>query len=143
MINLLPGIQSSSSALDAERVRMEVVSQNIANANVSNFENGKPYQRQIVHFESALAAQGTGVAGEAAPETVQVAKIEKDASPPRMVYDPSNPAHNAQGWVAMPNINVHEEMVDLIAASRAFEANLAVVKSARTMAMQSLAIARH
>jgi flagellar basal-body rod protein FlgC len=142
MINLLPGIQSSASALEAERVRMEVVSQNIANANVSNYEHGKPYQRQVVHFATVLGAQTTGGMGGATPEAIQVARIEKDTRPPRLIYNPNDPAHDANGWVAMPDINVHEEMVDLIAASRTFEANLAVVRTSRNMALQTLAIGK-
>ena len=74
---------------------------------------------------------------------MQIARIQKDPRPPRMVYNPSHPDANAQGMVAMPDINIHEEMVDMIASSRAFEANLAVVKNARTMAMQTLSIGKH
>ncbi len=141
MINLIPGVATSASALNAERIRMEVVSQNIANANTTRDVNGKPYQRQHVVFESMLLdAQnqfGTGARG------IQVARIEKDARPANLVYNPSHPDADARGFVATPNVNIHEEMVDLIASSRAFEANLAVVKNARQMAMQSLSIAKH
>jgi len=71
-----------------------------------------------------------------------VAKIEKDPRPPELVYEPGNPDADANGMVALPNINIHEEMADLIVASRTFEANLAVVKNARSMAMQTLAIGK-
>lgn len=141
-MNLLTGIQSTSSALNAERVRMEVVSQNIANANVTNFKDGKPYRRQVVTFESALQDQmGGGVTG-ASPEAVQVAKILDDTRPPRMVHNPSDPAADSNGWVATPNINIHEEMADMITSSRAFEANLAVVKASRNLTMQTLSIGK-
>jgi len=73
---------------------------------------------------------------------IQVAKVEKDTRPPLKVYDPGNPEADGQGMVSMPNINIHEEMADLISASRTFEANLAVVKNARSMAMQTLAIGK-
>jgi flagellar basal-body rod protein FlgC len=143
MINILPGIDSTSAALNAERIRMDVVSENIANVNTTRGLDGKPYQREQVVFESVLQAQQNSDALGSAPQTVQVARIEKDQRPPIMVYNPSHPDANAQGMVAMPDISIPEEMVDMIAASRAFEANLAVVKNARSMAMETLAIGKH
>jgi flagellar basal-body rod protein FlgC len=143
MIDLLPGISSTAAALDAERTRMDVVSQNIANADTTRGLDGKPYQRQQVVFESVLNAQQGSDTPGAAPSSVQIARIQKDTRPPRMVYNPSHPDANAQGMVAMPDINIHEEMVDMITSSRAFEANLAVVKNSRTMAMQALSIGKH
>jgi flagellar basal-body rod protein FlgC len=143
MINLLSGIESTSAALNAERIRMDVVSENIANADITHSVDGKPYQRQQVVFESVLRAQqAAGTAGSSLP-SLTMARVQQDHRPPRMVYNPSHPDANAQGMVAMPDINIHEEMVDMIASSRAFEANLAVVKNARTMAMQTLAIGKH
>lgn len=141
MINLLSGIHSTSSALQAERVRMEVISQNIANANTTRGVDGKPYAREQVVFETVLGKQQAGASGPAG-QGVQVSRIEKDARAPRLVFNPGHPEANGDGMVAMPNINIHEEMADLIASSRAFEANLAVVKSARTMAMQTLSIGK-
>jgi flagellar basal-body rod protein FlgC len=143
MISLLTGIDSTSSALDAERVRMDVIAGNIANANVSRGLDGKPYQRQEVVFESMLCAQQNSDASDATAQTVRIARVQKDGRPPRMVYNPGSPEANKQGMVAMPNINIHEEMVDMIASSRSYEANLAVVKNARAMAMQALSIAKH
>jgi flagellar basal-body rod protein FlgC len=143
MINLLPGIESSASALDAERIRMDVVAQNIANANVTRDVDGKPYQRQEVVFESVLCALQNADTPDAGSKTVQIARVQKDARPPRMIYNPGHPDANAQGMVAMPNINIHQEMVDMIASSRSYEANLAVVKNARAMAMQALSIGKH
>lgn len=143
MINTLTGIDSTASALSAERVRMEVITQNIANANTTRGLDGKPYQRQVVVFEQALQnAQGAfnGIGGN--PQTVEVARIDKDNRPPRIVYNPGHPDADADGMVALPNINIHEEMADLIVASRAFEANLAVVKNARSMALQTLNIGK-
>jgi flagellar basal-body rod protein FlgC len=143
MIDLLSGINSTASALDAERIRMDVVSQNIANVDTTRGLDGKPYQRQQVVFESVLQAQQGSDASGALPQSVQIARIAKDNRPPRMVYNPSHPDANSKGMVAMPDINIHEEMVDMITSSRAFEANLAVVKNARTMAMQALSIGKH
>ena len=143
MISLLAGIDSTASALDAERIRMDVVSQNIANVNTTKGLDGKPYRRQQVVFQSILNAQQAAEAGGSTPELTQVVRIDRDTRPPRMVYNPSHPEANAQGMVAMPNIDIHEEMVDMIASSRSYEANLAVVKNARTMAMQDLSIGKH
>ncbi len=142
MINVLTGINASSSALEAERIRMEVISQNIANAEVTRMPDGKPYQRQQVVFETLLNQQ-TNAAGTSPGETgIQVARIEKDQRAPRMVFNPGHVDADANGMVAMPNINIHEEMADLINASRVFEANLAVVRNARTMALQTLSIGK-
>jgi flagellar basal-body rod protein FlgC len=142
MIDLLPGINSASAALDAERIRMDVVSQNIANIDTTRGLDGKPYQRQQVVFESVLNAQQASDNPGSAMQTVQIARIQNDSRPPRMVYNPAHPDANAQGMVAMPDINIHEEMVDMIASSRAYEANLAVVKNSRAMAMQALSIGK-
>jgi flagellar basal-body rod protein FlgC len=139
----MPGISSTSSALDAERIRMDVVSQNIANVDTTRGLDGKPYQRQQVVFQSVLNAQQAAGSPGLSAQTVQIARIQNDNRPPRMVYNPSHPDANAQGMVAMPDINMHEEMVDMIASSRAYEANLAVVKNARSMAMQDLSIGKH
>jgi len=144
-INILPGINSTSSALAAERVRMEVISQNIANANTSRGLDGKPYQRQHVVFESVMGQEmdANGFGGSSATSIVKMSRIEKENRPPRMIYNPGDPNAGNDGMVAMPDINIHEEMADMIAASRAFEANLAVVKNSRAMAMQTLAIGKH
>jgi flagellar basal-body rod protein FlgC len=139
MIDALSGIQSTAAALDAERTRLDVISENIANANTTRGPDGKPYQRQVVVFETTLekAMDGNGKV-----PVLRVASIRKDPRPPQLVYEPGHPDADAQGMVAMPNVNIHEEMADLIAASRAFEANLAVVKNARTMALATLSIGK-
>lgn len=142
MINILTGINATSSALEAERIRMEVISQNIANAEVSRMPDGKPYQRQQVVFETLLNQQTGGVGNGTGETGVQVARIEKDQRAPRLVFNPGHKDADANGMVAMPDINIHEEMADLITASRTFEANLAVVRNARTMALQTLSIGK-
>ena len=142
MINVLTGLQNTSAALNAERIRMEVISQNIANANTSRGLDGKPYQRQQVVFETVLQKQMNHLTGGVQPQLVQVSRIEKDGRAPRLVFNPGSPDADASGMVSVPNINIHEEMADLIVASRSFEANLAVVKNSRSMAMQTLAIGR-
>ncbi len=143
MIPILSGIESTQAALTAERIRMDVVSQNIANADTSRGLNGAPYRRQQVVFETVLkAAQNPDPSASGQLETVQVARIQPDSRPPLLVHQPGNPNADADGMVALPNINIHEEMVDLISASRAFEANLAVLKTGRSMAIQTLGIGK-
>ncbi|MBE0539882.1 MAG: flagellar basal body rod protein FlgC [Verrucomicrobia bacterium] len=142
MINILTGINSTSSALDAERVRMEVISQNIANAHTTRDVDGKPYQRQQVVFQSVLDQQQRLNATGANSSGVQVVRIEKDMRPPRLLFEPGHPDADANGMVATPDISIHEEMADLMVSSRAFEANLAVVRNARSMALQTLSIGK-
>jgi flagellar basal-body rod protein FlgC len=140
MIDLLPGINSTTSALNAERIRMDVVGQNIANLNTTHGPDGRPYQRQQVVFETMLQQAGEGAGGQS--QSVVTARIEKDQHAPRLVYEPGHPDANGEGMVSVPDINMAEEMVDLIAASRSFEANLAVMKNARSMAIQTLSIGK-
>ena len=142
MIQILSGIQNTTAALQAEQTRLDVISENIANANTAHGVDGKPYQRQVVVFETALR-QAMNSEGTASTPALRVARIEKDSRPPVQIYDPGNPDADAKGMISMPNINMPEEMADLISASRTFEANLAVVKNARAMALQTLAIGKH
>jgi len=139
-INILPGADSAASALQAEKVRMEVISQNIANANTTSTSNGGPYQRQVVRFETIMANQFDPYSAKA---EVRVAGIETDNRPFKVMHQPGHPDADADGMVRYPNVNVHEEMADLIASSRAMEANLSIIRTARQMAMQTLAIGKN
>lgn len=141
MISILTGIRNTSAALEAERTRLDVIAQNIANAHTTRDVDGKPYQRRVVVFETEMQNAIEASNGGQLP-ALGVARIERDQRPPTKIYDPGHPQADAKGMVAMPNINVHEEMADLISASRTFEANLAVVKNARTLAMQTLAMGK-
>jgi flagellar basal-body rod protein FlgC len=138
MIALIPGVRSTVSALEAERMRMEIVSQNIANANTTRGPDGKPYQRQQVVFENVL----NNVSGNTEPGVVQISKVVKDTRPLQRIYNPGHPDADKYGMVTIPNVNLQEEMVDMISASRSFEANLAVIKSARSMVMNTLSIGK-
>jgi flagellar basal-body rod protein FlgC len=141
-MKLLPGIQNAASALQAERVRLEVIAQNIANANTTKTADGTPYQRQVVRFETMLQEKLTSDS-EATPQTVQAARISRDIRPPQMVFQPGHPdADPETSLVAYPNVNIHEEMADMIASSRTYEANLAVIKNARAIALQTLGIGK-
>jgi flagellar basal-body rod protein FlgC len=138
MINTLSGVNTTASALTAERMRMDITGQNIANANTTRNKAGKGYQRQQVVFESVLAQH----TGEAGTREVRVARVQDDPRPPKLVRQPGHPDADANGMVAMPDINIYEEMVDMIAASRSYEANLAAFKNSRSMAMQTLSIGK-
>ena len=137
-MNFLSGIHATSSALNAEQVRMDVVAQNIANAQTTRTPEGGPYRRQIVAFETELVKQ----AGGGSLQTVRIGSISPDKSPGQQVYNPQHPDAGPDGLVTMPNVNLAYEMVDLITASRAYEANLSAVKSARNLAMKALEIGK-
>ena len=139
MIQLIPSIQSTRSALDAERTRVDIVSQNLVNANVTRGADGQPYKRKQVVFESLVNNAG---ANANSGSTIRVTRVESDNRPFREVFKPDHPDADARGYVRYPNVNVHEEMVDLIASSRAFEANIAVVKNARQLAQQAMSIGK-
>ena len=109
-MDIIPGLQSSASALHAERIRMEVISQNIANANTTKTENGEPYRRQLVHFESILRkqmGQPNNVASNNLSQ-VEATKIIEDSRPFPEVYQPGHPDANKDGMVQYPNVHIHE-----------------------------------
>lgn len=140
-MNLIAGLSATSSALNAQKTRLDIVAQNIANAQTTRMPNGGPYQRQVVSFESELVRRTPGSVG-ASLQTVKVASITADRSTGQQVYNPQHPDAAADGLVTMPNVNLAYEMVDLISASRAYEANLSVAKNARQMAKKALEIGK-
>lgn len=144
MLNLVPGVQSTSAALTAERTRLDVIAQNIANSNTTRGLDGKPYLRHQVVFEAALNQAQLGTAAESHLVGPRVSRISKDTTRPlRSVYDPGHPhADRGTGMVQLPNVNIHEEMADLIAAGRTFEANLAVLRTAKQMVTQTFSIGK-
>jgi len=136
-MDLLPAIDVTASALNAEKTRLEVISQNIANINTTRGPDGKPYKRKIVSFEAQIVAASPG----AQPATgVRVAEIKEDTSPGQRVFNPAHPHADASGMVELPNVSLATEMVDMIAASRTYEANLAVVRTSRQLAQMALKI---
>lgn len=140
-MELLSGIAATSGALDAQRTRLDFIAQNIANAHTTRGPDGRPFQRQIVSFESQLL-RASGDVGGSPLSTVRVASVVPDPSPGQRVHDPGHPDADAQGMVTLPNVNIAYEMVDLITASRAYEANLAVAKNSRQMALKTLEIGK-
>jgi flagellar basal-body rod protein FlgC len=138
-MNLISGIDITASALNAQKTRLDIVAQNIANAQTTRTPNGGPYQRQVVSFESELIRHE---GGGPSLQSVKIAQVTPDRTPGQQVYNPQHPDAGSDGLVTMPNVNLSYEMVDLITASRAYEANLSVAKNARQMAMKTLEIGK-
>jgi flagellar basal-body rod protein FlgC len=136
---MIPGIDASASALGVERTRLDVIAGNLANAQNTNDASGQVYRRKMVVFESKLNdALGTGANSGS---EVQVARIMDDPTPLPKVYMPGNPKADAKGMVEMPNVNPLDEMVDMMTASRSYQANLQVIQTGRSMFEESLKIA--
>lgn len=136
----------SSTGLAAQRIRMNVLSSNLANANTTRTPEGGPYKREDVVFSAS--PQGGEFEDMLDPDwgtqlkKVQVVDIHKDTKAPRKVHDPSHPDADANGFVEMPNIQVMTEMVNMIAATRAFEANTTALNSAKSMANTAIEVGR-
>jgi flagellar basal-body rod protein FlgC len=137
-MNLISGIDITADALTAQKTRLDVVAQNIANAQTTRTPEGGPYKRRQVSFETELVRRTDG----STFETVRVGGVTPDPTPGQQVYNPQHPDAGANGMVTMPNVNLAFEMVDLITASRAYEANLSFAKDARTLAQKTLEIGK-
>ena len=125
--------QIAASAMTAQSQRMNTTASNLANADSVSGPDGQPYRAKQVVFEM-VPANGQAIGG------VRVARVVEDPSPLRMQHDPKNPLANADGYVAMPNVNVVEEMVNMISASRSYQANVEVLNTAKTMLLKTLTI---
>ena len=141
-MDFLSALRISASGLAAERVRVNLASSNLANAESTRGPDGGPYRRldpvlQAVPFGDELAA-----ADGSQPMGVQVARIAQDDGPGRRVYDPSHPDADAEGFVTLPAVNPIHEVVNLMSASRAYDANASAVETLKTMAQLALDIAR-
>ncbi|HPT83281.1 MAG TPA: flagellar basal body rod protein FlgC [Limnochordia bacterium] len=135
----------AASGLTAERLRMDTIASNLANANTTRTPEGGPYRRQVPVFAPILdqaMQRGAAPRSSFSGGGVQVVGVISDPTPPRRVYDPQHPDADADGYVDMPNVNVVTEMVDLITATRAYEANIVALNSAKSMAMRALEIGR-
>jgi flagellar basal-body rod protein FlgC len=143
-MGLFDAIDVAGSGLAAERLRMDVVAGNLANAQTTQGADGQPYQRrQVVLQEAQPSGPSFGsVLASAAGSGVQVAGIVEDPAPARRVYDPGHPDADAQGYVSLPNVNPVTEMVDLIGASRAYEANVTAMQSAKQLFTKTLELLR-
>ncbi len=144
-MKLFGAIDAAASGLTAERLRMDVISNNIANANTTRTAEGGPYQRQMVVFQprdSQTAFSQVLSQQMSAGNGVRVVGITRDNSPARTIFDPHHPDANKEGYVEMPNITIVSEMVDMITATRAYEANVTAVNAAKSMAMKALEIGK-
>jgi len=135
----------SGSALSAERLRLDTIASNLANASTTRTPEGGPYRRRNVVFaaeplENDFGETLASLAEQGAHEGVTVTDVVEDRTPPRMVFDPSHPDANADGYVAYPNVDPMAETIDLMAATRAYEANVQVVNATRQMAQAALGI---
>ncbi len=141
-MDLLSGIAATSGALNAQRTRLDFIAQNIANANTTRGPDGQAFKRKIVSFESELVRSSAAGLGGASLSSVRIGEVTDDPTPGQRIQDPSHPDADEQGMVTLPNVNIAYEMVDLITASRAYEANLTVAKNSRQMALKTLEIGR-
>jgi flagellar basal-body rod protein FlgC len=136
-------MEVSASGLAAQRERMNVASSNLANAQTTQAAGGTgPYKRRDVVMSSVPVPEAQGSQFADAVHGVAVTQITQDNKPPRMEYDPGHPQANAQGYVAYPNVNPVEEMVDMITASRAYEAGVTAMSTAVNMAEKALSIGK-
>ena len=143
MSQILSGMEISASGLTGERLRMEVAANNIANLHSTSTPEGGPYQRQSVTFSAAMSQMmAPGKNGIDDLHGVKVMGISSDTTPGPKIYDPGHPDADETGHVAMPNVNLSREMVDLVTASRAYEANLKAMETFRQMAEQALGLLR-
>ncbi len=134
----------AASALQAQRTRLDTISSNIANVETTSTPEGGPYKKKSVYFQTTpipfadhlQSSMNKGLNG------VKVARIIEDQSPPQRIYNPSHPDAGKDGYVEMPNVNVLKEMTDMMSATRSYEANTTIVKSAKRMALKALEIGR-
>ncbi len=145
-MDFFSSLKISSSGLSAQRLKMNLISSNLANVNTTRTPQGGPYQRKEVvlkaepvksEFYDALQSRLKGRISE-----VEVADINEDSRPPVVKFDPNHPDADEKGYVSFPNINVIEEMVDMMTASRSYEANVTAITTAKNMAAKALEIGR-
>ena len=135
-MGLFDSIRISASGMTAERVRMDVIAENLANANTTRGVDGQPYQRKQVVLEQS------GGSFQNVLDGVQVSGVVTDPSAPRRVYDPGHPDADQQGYVSLPNVTPVTEMVDMITASRGYEADVQAMNAAKQMFLKTLDILR-
>lgn len=135
-MDITKALNIATTALSAQRKRMDIISSNLANAHTTRTTQGLPYQRQDAVFESLL------MEGSKQAHGVRVSEIRTDQTPGERLFDPTHPDADSTGYVTYPNVDVMTEMVDLLSASRAYEASLTTAETVRDMAKRTLEIAR-
>lgn len=141
-MRLINSLGISASGLTAERLRMDLISGNIANINTTRTAEGGPYRRRVAVFAEQLEQALRRGSSIPQGKGVQVVGIMEDSSPPKLVYDPSHPDADEEGYVHLPNINIVNEMVDMITATRSYEANVTALNAGKSMALKALEIGR-
>lgn len=137
----------SASALTLQKLRMDIIAQNIANAQTTRTETGEPYRRKVVVVREAQYAQPFSQYLQESLRRfssggVKAVRVQEDPTPFKMVYDPGHPDANEDGYVQMPNVDILREMVDMISATRSYEANVTAFNASKNMAMKALEIGR-
>lgn len=143
-MDLFNTLKISSTALKAQQVRLNTVSSNLANAETTQTPEGGPYRRKSVVFQSdgSPFSQHMDQQMQGAVQGVKVTRIVSDDQAPRIIYNPSHPDANEEGYVSLPNINSLEEMADMVSASRSYEANLNTIQATKRMALKALEIGK-
>lgn len=142
MSTLNAAIDASASALSAERMRIEVAVSNLANAESTRGADGRPYRRRDVVLASQPTQAFEAALGRASADGVRVAAVLEDTAAPRRRYEPSHPDADAEGYVALPNVDPAEEMVDMVGAARAYQANLTAITLIRDLLQRALELGR-
>lgn len=137
-------LRISASGLSAERLRMDTIASNIANVSTTRGENGEPYRRKVALFQQNLTREMDKATGKEKERLlgVKAVKVAEDPTDFRSVYDPTHPDANEDGYVLMPNVNILNEMADMIAATRAYEANVDAINAEKSMFSKALEIGR-
>jgi len=135
-VRIFRAMDISASGLTAERLRLDIIASNISNVNSTRTPGGGPYRRKMPVF-----AENTGLA-EAVPGGVRVTSVQEDLTPSKRVHDPGHPDADSDGYVLMPNVETVKEMVDMVTAMRAYEANATVIGAAKSLAAKALEIGR-
>lgn len=143
-MDILNTFRISGSAMQAQSQRLDTISSNLANIETTSTPEGGPYKKKSVYFQSTPLSFQNQLDNSLRQSTqgVKVTKIIEDQRPPRKIYDPAHPDADGEGYVAMPNVNHMEEMVDMMSATRSYQANATVIKSAKRMALKALEIGR-
>ncbi|EKD26320.1 MAG: hypothetical protein ACD_79C01261G0003 [uncultured bacterium] len=136
--NMFESMKISATALSAERKRMNVIANNLANINTTRGPDGEPYRRKYVVFQTILDKSSDSVNNNFREKGVKLSEIVDDGRPFKMIYKPGHPDADQNGYVAMPNVDMVEENVDFLASSRAYGANLSVLKSSKALVKKML-----
>lgn len=144
-MSIFNSLNVSASGLTAQRLRMDIISQNIANINTTRALNGEPYRRKTVIFKENNTSFNdvlNNAIGQKTISGVQVSAIVEDSKAFKKIYDPTHPDADEDGYVSMPNVNIVEEMTNMISANRSYEANVTAINSSKSMAMKALEIGK-